>query len=236
MTTPGSAQKTVLVADGRDAVRTRVAAAIEAAGHQAWGAATAPEALAIVQADAERLDLIVLDLRIGSEGGLALMRDLRRVEGGRVPVLVCSGSLASARDVRELAELGVVGYVNEWSPDEQILPALAPHLFPDNFNRRGSPRVVMGIPVAYRFANTIAAAVTLNLDKGGVAIRTMSPLVPPARARVRFRLPTHRQDVDAEARVTWADRRVGMGLEFERVDAVDQLAIDDFVDGDREEG
>ena len=35
---------------------------------------------------------------------------------------------------------------------------IAPHLFPDNFNRRGSPRVVLGIPVAYRFGNTIAAA------------------------------------------------------------------------------
>ena len=57
-----------------------------------------------------------------------------------------------------------------------------------------------GIPVAYRFGNTIAAALTLNLSKGGVAIRTMSPLqgsaklqraVPAARieARHRGRMP-----------------------------------------------
>jgi hypothetical protein len=60
--------------------------------------------------------------------------------------------------------------VNEYSAVQHILPSLAPHLFPDNFNRRGSPRVVLGIPVAYRFGNTIAAALTLNLSKGGLAI------------------------------------------------------------------
>ena len=85
--------------------------------------------------------------------------------------------------------LGVAGYVNEYSAVQHILPSLAPHLFPDNFNRRGSPRVVLGIPVAYRFGNTIAAALTLNLSKGGVAIRTMSPLEQHAKVRVRFRLP-----------------------------------------------
>ena len=101
---------------------------------------------------------------------------IRKLDGGRLPILVFSGTIASADEVRELAALGVAGYVNEYSAVQHILPSLAPHLFPDNFNRRGSPRVVLGIPVAYRFGNTIAAALTLNLSKGGLAIRTMSPL------------------------------------------------------------
>jgi uncharacterized protein (TIGR02266 family) len=73
--------------------------------------------------------------------------------------------------------------------------------------------------------------VTLNLGKGGVAIRTMSPLESSARARVRFRLPNSKRDVDAEARVAWSDRRVGMGLQFERIDSADQTAVEEFVDG-----
>jgi uncharacterized protein (TIGR02266 family) len=113
---------------------------------------------------------------------------------------------------------------------QHILPSLAPHLFPDNFNRRGSPRVVLGIPVAYRFGNTIAAALTLNLSKGGVAIRTMSPLQSAAKVRVRFRLPGSKRDIEAESRVAWSDRRVGMGLQFEKVDSEDQAAVDEFVD------
>jgi hypothetical protein len=64
-----------------------------------------------------------------------------------------------------------------------------------------------------------------------VAIRTTSPLEAGARARVRFRLPQGSRDIDAEARVAWSDRRVGMGLQFERVDPGDQASIDAFVDG-----
>jgi uncharacterized protein (TIGR02266 family) len=89
---------------------------------------------------------------------------------------------------------------------------------------------VLGIPVAYRVANTIAAAVTLNLGRNGVAIRTMSPLDSSSRARVRFRLPNASRDVDADARVTWSNARVGMGLEFERIDPADRSAVESFVD------
>jgi uncharacterized protein (TIGR02266 family) len=120
--------------------------------------------------------------------------------------------------------------VNEYSASQQILPSLAPHLFPDNFNRRHSPRVSLGIPIAYRFGNTIAAAVTLNLGRGGLAVRTMSPLESSTRARVRFRLPNSKRDVDADARVAWSDRRVGMGMQFERIDPADQSAVEEFVD------
>jgi uncharacterized protein (TIGR02266 family) len=132
--------------------------------------------------------------------------------------------------VRQLASLGVAGYLNEYSAVQHILPSLAPHLFPDNFNRRGSPRVVLGIPVAYRYGTTIAAALTLNLSKGGLGIRTMSPLAPGAKVRARFRLPGSKQDIEAESRVAWSDRRLGMGLQFEKVAALDQSAIDEFVD------
>ena len=132
--------------------------------------------------------------------------------------------------MRELAGLGVVGYINEYSAVQHIMPSLAPHLFPDSFNRRGSPRVVLGIPVAYRFGNTIATALTLNLARGGIAIRTTSPLDPGAAARVRFRLPAAPRAIEVEARVSWSDRRVGMGLQFEKVEPADQAAIDAFVD------
>ena len=101
--------------------------------------------------------------------------------------------------MRELAALGVAGYVNEYSAVQHILPSLAPHLFPDNFNRRGSPRVVLGIPVQYRFGNTIAAALTLNLSHGGIAIRTTSPLDAGSKIKVRFRMPG-RQDTTSTPR------------------------------------
>jgi uncharacterized protein (TIGR02266 family) len=230
MTPAAGATKTVVIADDTAFVRDRFRSALEDAGHRAITVKSAVELLARVRADLHELDLVVLDLRLPNTAGVELVRGIRRLDDGRLPIVVFSGTIGSADEVRELASLGIAGYVNEYSATQHILPSLAPHLFPDSFNRRSSPRVVLGIPVAYRFGNTIAAALTLNLSRGGIAIRTTSPLEAGARARVRFRLPQGSRDVDAEARVAWSDRRVGMGLQFERVDPVDQQAIDTFVD------
>ena len=223
--------KTVIVADDTAFVRDRFAQVLAGAGHRPVAVQTAAELLARVRENPGAIDLIVLDLRLPNSGGVEMVRALRRLEPSRqVPLLVFSGTIASADEVRDLAELGVAGYVNEYSAPTNILPALAPHLFPDNFNRRGSPRVTLGIPVSYRFGNTIAAALTLNVSKGGLAIRTMSPLQQDSKIKARFRLPGTKNDIEVEARVAWTDRRIGMGLQFEKVDPAGQAAIDEFVD------
>src|SRR5262245_53596183 len=222
--------KTVVVADDTAFVRDRFRAAVENAGHKAIAVKSAAELLARVRADLHTINLIVLDLRLPHTPGVDLVRAIRKLDDGKLPVLIFSGTIASADEVRELAALGVAGYVNEYSAVQHILPSLAPHLFPDNFNRRGGPRVVLGIPIQYRFGNTIAAALTLNLSRGGIAIRTTSPLENGARIRVRFRMPGAKKDIDAEGRVAWSDRRVGMGVQFEKVDPANQTLIDQFVD------
>jgi uncharacterized protein (TIGR02266 family) len=222
--------KTVVVADDTAFVRDRFKAALEGAGHKALPVRSAAELLLRVRADLAKIDLLVLDLRLPHANGVDVVRSIRKIDGGKLPILVFSGTIASAEEVRDLAALGVAGYVNEYSAVQHILPSLAPHLFPDNYNRRSSPRVVLGIPIAYRFGNTIAAALTLNLSHGGIAIRTTSPLEQNTRVRLRFRLPGSKKDIDAEAGVAWSDRRVGMGMQFGKVSTDDQSAIDEFVD------
>jgi uncharacterized protein (TIGR02266 family) len=222
--------KVVVVADDTAFVRDRFRTAVENAGHKAIAVKSAAELLARVRSEREAIDLIILDLRLPHASGVELVRSIRKLDEGRLPILIFSGTIASAEEVRELASLGVSGYVNEYSAVQHILPALAPHLFPDNFNRRGSPRVVLGIPIQYRFGSTIAAALTLNLSHGGIAIRTTSPLESSARIKVRFRIPGSKTDIDAEGRVAWSDRRVGMGVRFEQLDPGQQALIDNFVD------
>jgi len=222
--------KTVVIADDTAFVRDRFRTAVETAGHKAIVVKSAAELLARIRADLDQIDLIVVDLRLPHAPGVDLIRSIRKLDDGRLPVLIFSGTIANADEVKELAALGVAGYVNEYSAVQHILPSLAPHLFPDNFNRRGSPRVVLGIPIQYRFGNTIAAALTLNLSHGGIAIRTTSPLENGAKIKVRFRMPGSKKDIDAEGKVAWSDRRVGMGIQFETVDQANQTIIDHFVD------
>jgi uncharacterized protein (TIGR02266 family) len=222
------AARTVLVADDTAFVRDRFRTAIEGAGHKAVTAQTGHELLAKVRANLSRIDLIVLDLRLPQGSGVALLQAIRKVDA-HPAIVVFSGTIASAEEVRQLETLGVVGYVNEYTAVQHILPSLVPHLFPDRSNRRSSPRVVLGIPVAYRFGNTIAAALTLNISHGGLAIRTTSPLAVDTAVRVRFRLPSGKKEIDVEARIAWTDRRVGMGLQFTRLTPSDQAQVDDYV-------
>jgi CheY-like chemotaxis protein len=128
--------KTVLVADDTAFVRDRFRAALENAGHKAVVVKSAAELLARIKADLTSIDLVVLDLRLPYAPGVDLVRSIRKLDNGRLPLLIFSGTIANADEVRALASLGVAGYLNEYSAGQHILPALAPHLFPDNFNRR----------------------------------------------------------------------------------------------------
>jgi uncharacterized protein (TIGR02266 family) len=229
MTVPTTPRKTVLVAAETPFVRDRFKVALDAAGHHAVVVRSVAQLLARVHADLDELDLIVLDLRMPHASGAELVRRIRKLDQGHLPILVLSGSVNSAEEVRELAALGVGGYLNEYSVVEHILPSIAPHLFPDDFNRRGGPRVVMGIAVSYRAGGTIAAALSLNLSRGGMAIRTSGPLPRDTGVKLRFALPGSKRELETEAVVCWSDQRAGMGIRFTSVKPVDQAAIDEFV-------
>jgi CheY-like chemotaxis protein len=224
------AVKTVVVADDTAFVRDRFRAALAQAGHETLTVRNGAELLGLMRRNGERVDLIALDLRLPQGQGVQMVRDLQKLSNHTPTIVVFSGTIANATEVRELTTLGVAGYVNEYTAVQHILPSLSPHLFPGDFNRRTGPRVVLGIPIAYRFGNTIAAAVTLNISRGGVAVRTTNPLDKGIAVKVRFRMPMSKKDIDVEAKVIWTDRRVGMGLEFGTVADEDQAVISEYVD------
>ena len=229
MTAATVGSRTVLIASAATGVRDRFAEALLQAGHRTLTAARTSDLLGSVDTARPGVDLLLLDLSLGGGDGVSLVRHIRD-HAGRLPIIVFSGSVIGADEVRGLAALGVTGYVNEHVDAQQILSSLAPHLFPDSFNRRSSARVVLAIPVSYRFDNTIGGALTLNISKGGLAIRTMSPLAISTAVRAHFQLPGADREISAGSRVVWSDRRVGMGLQFEQVDAGDQTAVDEYVD------
>jgi uncharacterized protein (TIGR02266 family) len=222
--------KTILIVHRTAAVRDRFAAALADARHAFVVADSMPAALELAASADTPLSLALIDLGL-SDDAAGFVRTLRESAGRPVPVVVFAGTVPSARDVPALLALGVAAYVNEHASTPQILPALAPHLFPDSFNRRASPRIALGVPVSYRAGPTIAGAVTLDIGKGGVGIRTINPLNIGTFVQVKFRLPGGDADIEASGRVTWSDRKVGMGVQFERISTADQAAVDAFVDG-----
>jgi len=221
--------KTVIIADDTAYVRDRFAAALSDAGHRPILAGTVSELLACVRGAGTRLDLLVIDLQLPGAKGLDLLRTIR--DGGcQAPMLIFSGTIAHAKNVRELAPYQVSGFINEYTTPTHILSALAPHLFPDSFNRRASPRVALSVTVSMRVDNVIASAVSANVSKGGLQLRTMTPQPVGRRLRVRFRIPGGGCEIDAEATVAWSDARSGMGVQFDRLDPQAQTELDEFVD------
>src|SRR5262245_36557097 len=129
-------RKTVLVACDTPFVRDRFKAALDAAGHRAMMVKSVAQLLAHVRADFDDLHLIGMDLRMPHASGVDLVKRVRKLDQGRLPILVFSGSVSSVDEVRDLAALGVAGYLNEYSAAEHILPSIAPHLFPETFHKR----------------------------------------------------------------------------------------------------
>lgn len=226
-----TAVKTVIVADDTAFVRDRFKTALGNAGHRTIAVRTGVDLLAQVRDCDVNIDLVVLDLRIPQGHGIELVKALNAIATLKAPIVVFSGTIASAEEVRELSSLGVAGYVNEYTSVQHIGRCLAPYLFPDNHNRRSSPRLMLAVPISYRVGNAVASAVTLNLSGGGVAVRTTSPLTPQTEVRIRFRLPGGKSDIEGEAKVAWVDRLTGMGLEFTKISEADQQALDAFVQG-----
>jgi CheY-like chemotaxis protein len=212
--TTKSANKLILLAHRDGAVRDRFAAALADARHQYVTAATSEEALTAAEGRNPPVSLALLDHGLHPDP-VTWIRQIRMASRTALPVLVFAGTVPTAGDSRALLAAAVAGYINEHAATAQILPALAPHLFPASFDRRLAPRTVLSVPVSYRSGATIAGAVTLNISRGGLAVRTLSPLEPGAPISVKFRLPPAPVDVERNGHVVWADRRVGMGIQFD---------------------
>lgn len=93
-----SVQKTVLIVDDYDDVRSLTKKALESFGYRVVEASSGTEAVRMAQAESP--DLILMDLSMPNMDGFATIHQLRRLLGLRdVPVIALSAH--TAREVRE---------------------------------------------------------------------------------------------------------------------------------------
>src|SRR4030081_3227128 len=93
--------KPVVVADDTAFVRDRFRTAIEQAGHKAIVVKSVVELLARGRADFDQFDVVIVDLRLPNAPAVDLIRWIRKRDEGRLPLLIFSGTIASADEVRE---------------------------------------------------------------------------------------------------------------------------------------
>jgi uncharacterized protein (TIGR02266 family) len=227
----GAATRTVVVADETAFVRERFRSALENAGHRVFLAADRSELITRLRDAKHRIDLVVVDVRISASSASSLVRQLQKLLPKETVIVAFSGTVGSADAVHALADLNVTAFINEYTAEQNIVRALNPFLGGRLESRRASPRVALGTAVTFRLGQTITTAVTLNISRGGVAIRSTSPLPCGTEVRLRLRLPSSAREVEADARVVWSEQRLGMGLQFCRVNPEHQAIIDEFVNG-----
>ena len=110
---------TLLVVEDDDVLRTRLVRAFAERGYLAQGAATATEALRLGE---DAPEYAVVDLRIGDESGLHVIRALLAKDPAtRIVMLTGYGSIATAV---EAMRLGAVHYLTKPADADEIASAL----------------------------------------------------------------------------------------------------------------
>ena len=110
---------TILVVEDDDAFRAILVQALEARGYDVLGVADARSALAAARQDSP--EMAVVDLRLGSESGLDVVRELKAIDSSTaIVVLTGYGSIATAL---ESIRLGALHYLTKPTDPDRILAA-----------------------------------------------------------------------------------------------------------------
>ena len=113
-------EKKILLVEDEPEWRAIVVEGLKAVGHEVLAAKDASEALQM--SDGVPLGLIILDLNLGGEDGLMLMRFLRVNHLG-VPILIYTGQEHDEEKVQRMLTQGAVQYVRK-GPMEELVRAV----------------------------------------------------------------------------------------------------------------
>jgi two-component system response regulator RegA len=119
--TEAPSARSVLVVDDDSTLRSRLAAAFRQRGYEAAEASNEREACALASEDSP--EYAVVDLRLGVESGLDVVRALRAIDSEtKIVVLTGYGSIATAM---EAVRLGATGYITKPADVDDVLAAFA---------------------------------------------------------------------------------------------------------------
>jgi CheY-like chemotaxis protein len=206
-------RKRILVADDEEFVRRLVGQILDRGGYDVDFAADGAAALARIEA--QRPDLVVLDLMMPVKDGWAVLERMRQLTD-MPPVIVLTGHGsydAFARAVRA----GVAGYLSKpFSLDGLLLTvsrALATGRSPAH-DRRGEPRrpLTVRVRVVGPDPASLAVGELVNLSAQGGQVDLGVPLTPGDRVHLAFDIPGGGSSAGLDAIVEWQQAAEGRHL------------------------
>lgn len=113
----------ILAVDDSASMRQIVSLALQGAGHEVVVASDGAEALAIARR--ESVDLVITDVNMPNMDGIALVRELRRLDSYRLTPLLVLTTEASPEKKQQGKSAGATGWVVKPFSSERMLAAIA---------------------------------------------------------------------------------------------------------------
>ncbi len=103
--------------------------------------------------------------------------------------------------------------------------------------RRASPRATTKIEIVFKESGAFYKAYMLNVSRGGLFIKTDSPLALETSVLLLLKIPSETETMEIEGRVVWVNPKSrknsfpkGMGIQFVQMKSEDEEKIKSFVE------
>lgn len=105
---------------------------------------------------------------------------------------------------------------------------------------RESPRIATNIEIKFREKGSFVRSYMLNVNNGGLFLKTENPLSLDAAVTLRIQLPDDQETMTVEGRVVWTNKKPkvfpsGMGIQFTEIIPEHKQKIKAFVDANLKE-
>jgi type IV pilus assembly protein PilZ len=107
-------------------------------------------------------------------------------------------------------------------------------------NKRESPRLATNIEIKFRETGSFVRSYMLNVNNGGLFLKTEKPLNIDAEVTMHIQLPNDQETMTIEGRVVWTNTKSkafpgGMGIQFSQIMPEHKDKIKAFVDANIKE-
>ncbi len=121
--TPQGQAELVLVVEDNDALRAALIEILELLGYRGLGAANGKKALALMEQQGEKIDLVLSDVVMPGMGGLTLLKQLRE-KGWQTPMILITGH-PMEKELEELRSQKLSAWLTKPPSIDQLAQALA---------------------------------------------------------------------------------------------------------------
>lgn len=232
-----SGDKTILFVEGTRFFRETVEKALLEAGFRVLAAGSAEAGRRLLEAEGDRVDLLLLDLHLSPTEGFDFLEHLRLLKPPqqRPPILAMLHGLEIEEATQQLQGLEAVGVQDKRAPLAQIVYRVSAVVKSGGAEQRTAVRVPLGLPVNYTVGRWQSQGIIFNLSKTGIFLSTDLPVQADRRVRLQFILPGVPHLFDLAGVIVWTASSPdgvtpsGMAVKFLGLDPSTERELATFV-------